>query len=100
MKKRVAMFALGWSVIAGWASAPVELNQATEIDLDGIKGIGPAMSRQMLEARQVGPYTSWSDLMRRVKGLGPRKAQGLSEAGLRVNGQAYPAAQASPATVR
>ena len=96
MKRLIAMFALGWSAIAACAPAPVELNQASEIDLDGIKGIGPAMSRQMLQQRQASPYANWPDLMRRVKGLGTRKAQALSEAGLRVNGQAWPAPTTAP----
>ena len=95
MKHLMAMLLLCWSALAACAPAPVELNQASEIDLDGLKGIGPAMSRQMLQERQTSPYTGWPDLMRRVKGLGARKAQALSQEGLRVNGQPYPAGQAA-----
>jgi competence protein ComEA len=100
MKPLIALFALGWSAIAAGAPALVELNQASEIDLDGIKGIGPAMSRQMLQGRQLGPYAHWPDLMHRVKGLGTHKAQALSEAGLRVNGLAYPGKPASASAAR
>lgn len=100
MKQLIALFALGWGAVAGCAPALVELNQATAIELDGLKGIGPAMSRQMLQTRLIGPYTSWPDLMHRVKGLGSRKAQALSEAGLRVNGLAYPGQPASAPAAR
>ena len=97
MKKYILMSALGWGVITAWAGLPVEINQASEIDLDGLRGIGPAMSRQVLAERQSGAYASWRDLMRRVKGLGERKARALSDEGLRVNGQAYPGAATAAA---
>jgi competence protein ComEA len=70
--------------------AGVEVNSASEADLDGIKGIGPALSRKILVARQQGDFKDWPDLMKRVKGLQPKAAQRLSEAGLTVNGAARP----------
>jgi competence protein ComEA len=76
--------------------AAVDANQASEAELDGLKGIGPALSGKILTARQQGPFTSWQDLMRRVKGIQPRSAGRLSEAGLRVNGASYPDASTPP----
>ena len=69
-----------------WA---LDINTATEADLDGLKGIGPAMSGAMLTERQKQPFKDWADLRRRVKGLGEKKATQLSAEGLTVNGQSY-----------
>lgn len=75
---------------AGTSWAATDVNQASEAELDGLKGIGPALSGKILEARQQGPFTSWQDLMQRVKGIQPKSAARLSEAGLSVNGIRYP----------
>lgn len=83
------------SLLAGTCWAQVELNNATEIDLDGLRGMGPALTRQVLSERQTRTFESWADLLQRVKGIGPKKAGSLSEQGLRVQGQVYaPSARA------
>ena len=71
------------------AFAGVDVNQASEADLDGIKGLGPAPTRLILAARQKADFKSWADLISRVKGLGENSAAKLSEAGLSVNGVSY-----------
>lgn len=71
--------------------AAVDVNTASEAELDGVKGIGPALSGRILKAREQGPFKDWDDLMRRVKGIQPRSARQLTEAGLSVNGAGYPA---------
>jgi competence protein ComEA len=75
----------------------VELNRASEAELDGLKGIGPAMSRRILEARDQAPFQDWSDFLSRVSGVGPRSAARLSAEGLTVNGQPFDAAPGKPA---
>lgn len=72
------------------AHAMVEANSAPAADLMAIKGIGPATSRKILEARQQAPFTDWADLVKRVKGVGAKTAVKMSDSGLRVNGQAWP----------
>ncbi|MBF5006314.1 ComEA family DNA-binding protein [Diaphorobacter caeni] len=82
------------------ALAAVDINKATEAELDGIKGIGPATTRLIVEQRKAGPFTDWADLTRRVKGIGAKRAAKLSGEGLTVNGQPFAAAadaSASPA---
>jgi len=64
-----------------------EVNQATEAELDSVKGLGPASTARILEARSQGLFKDWADLMRRVKGIKPTQAAKLSEAGLRINGK-------------
>lgn len=71
------------------ALAGVEINQASEADLDGIKGLGPATTRLILAERKKAEFKSWADLISRVKGLGENSAAKLSEAGLSVNGVGY-----------
>ena len=78
------------------AFAAVDVNSATVAELDGINGIGPALSARILQARQNGPFTDWQDLMRRVSGIGAKKAGQLSEHGLTVNGTAFASQPADP----
>ena len=65
----------------------LEVNQASEADLDGLRGIGPPFTRRLMAARAEQPFQDWPDLMRRVTGMGPRMAQRLSDQGLTVQGQ-------------
>lgn len=71
----------------------LEINQANVAELDSLKGMGPALSAKVLQAREQAPFQNWSDLMARTSGLGRAKAQQFSEQGLTVNGQPF-----SPAT--
>lgn len=74
-----------FSVSSAWAQ--VDVNKADQAALDGIKGLGPAKSKAILEARtKGGQFKDWSDLETRVKGLGEKSASKLSDAGLTVNG--------------
>ena len=85
-------FALALLLAARLGSAQtLEIAQAREIDLDGLRGLGPATTRLILQERQRQPFKSWKDLMQRTPGIGPKKAAQLSEQGLRVQGQPYPA---------
>jgi competence protein ComEA len=75
--------------------AAVDVNKGTVADLDGIKGVGPAMSKRILEARKEGEFKDWPDLMQRVKGVKEKKAEKLSAEGLTVNGQSFGGATAA-----
>jgi competence protein ComEA len=73
------------SINSAWAQ--VDVNKADQAALDGIKGLGPAKSKAILDARtKGGQFKDWSDLETRVKGLGEKSAIKLSDAGLTVNG--------------
>ena len=85
-------------LFSGLSWAQIELNKASEIDLDSLKGVGPSLTRQVLNERQKGAFTNWADVMQRIKGIGTQKAASLSEQGLRVQGQLYaPSAPTLPA---
>ena len=68
----------------------LELNQATEAELDSLKGMGPALSARVLQARQTRGFADWTDFMRRVPGVGTAKAEAFAAQGLTVNGQGGP----------
>ena len=68
----------------------MEANTATVADLDGLKGMGPALSGRILEAHQHGDFKDWADLQRRVKGVGDKTVRRLAQDGLTVNGGATP----------
>ena len=71
-----------------FAFAQVDVNKADASALDGVKGIGPAMSKTIVDARtKGGDFKDWTDFQKRVKGVGDKRAAQLSKAGLQVNGQ-------------
>lgn len=77
----------------------LEINQANEAELDGLRGIGPPFTRRLLAAREQRLFTDWQDLQARVKGVGPKLSKSLSDQGLTVNGQSYEAlAENTPIT--
>jgi competence protein ComEA len=80
---------------AAVAMAAVDVNKATEAQLDGMKGIGPATSKTILAERKKGDFKDWQDFITRVKGVGEKKAEQFSKEGMTVNGEAYKTAAAS-----
>ena len=71
------------------AQAAIEANKASQAELETIKGIGPALSGKILDARKAGTFKDWADLTERVGGVGPGNAARFSQAGLTVNDAAY-----------
>lgn len=95
---RSALRPLGAAVLLGLclhSAHAVDINQASEADLDAIRGSGPALTARILAARQQAPFDSWRDLMRRVKGIGTATARKWSGQGVTVNGQPWDAAAPS-----
>jgi competence protein ComEA len=80
---------------AAVAMAAVDVNKASEAELDSMKGIGPVTSKAIMAERKKGDFKSWDDFIKRVKGVGEKKASTLSAEGLTVNGEAYKTAAAS-----
>jgi len=72
----------------GFAFAQVDVNKADAAALDSVKGVGPAMSKAIIDERtKGGAFKDWSDFQKRVKGVQQKRATQLSKAGLQVNGQ-------------
>jgi competence protein ComEA len=73
----------------GFAFAQVDVNRADSAALDSIKGVGPSMSKAIIDERtKGGAFKDWADFQKRVKGVADKRAAQLSKAGLQVNGQA------------
>ncbi|MEN9419409.1 MAG: hypothetical protein RI988_3029 [Pseudomonadota bacterium] len=81
--------ALAGTLPAAAVPAAIDVNKASQAELETVKGIGPAMSSKILAARKSGEFKSWDDLMQRVSGMGPGNARRMSQAGLRVAGSAF-----------
>ena len=94
LKKILALVAM---LSAAACFAAVDVNKASAADLDGIKGIGPAMSTKILDERKKGNFKDWTDFVARVKGVGEGNAAKFSKEGLTVNGTPFQDAAAAPA---
>lgn len=79
------------------AQAAVDVNKASQAELETVKGIGPGLSGKILEARKSGAFKDWNDLVERVGGVGPGNAARFSQAGLTVNATSYSAPPAAAA---
>ena len=71
--------------------AAVDVNTATEAELDGVRGIGPGLSGRILQERKRAPFEDWRDFVGRVGGIGHQSAVRLSGEGLTVNGRGFSA---------
>lgn len=74
------------------AFAAVDVNKASQAELEAVPGVGTALSGRVLAERQKGPFKDWADLIQRVRGVGPGSAAKLSKAGLTVGNAEYKAA--------
>ena len=89
MKLIKILIAAALALAGSLAIAAVEVNKASQAELESIKGVGPAMSGRILEARKSGAFKDWPDLAARVKGIGDANAGKFSADGLTVNGAAF-----------
>jgi competence protein ComEA len=60
------------------ATARVDPNSATVVELQRLPGVGPAMAQRIMEEREQGAFVSAADLQR-VRGIGPALAAKLAE---------------------
>ena len=97
-KKLLTLLVATLLATATWAA--VDVNTATEAELDGIKGIGPGLSGRILQERQNAPFKDWVDFIGRVGGVGNKSAVNFSKEGLTVNGKKYSAAAPAKAEAK
>lgn len=102
MIKKLMLAVAALIATMSFAFAQVEVNKADAAALDSIKGVGPKMSKAILDERAKGEFKDWTDLQTRVKGVGDKNAIKLSQAGLLVGGKAIDggAAKAAPAAAK
>ncbi|WP_375508547.1 ComEA family DNA-binding protein [uncultured Caballeronia sp.] len=95
IKKFVAAFTLAVSMASAFAA--VDINAANSDALRGIKGIGPAKAKAILDEREAhGPFKDAAELTKRVKGMGGKTVERLQAEGLTI-GTGTSAAAAAPA---
>jgi competence protein ComEA len=82
--------------LAAFSAAAVDVNKASQAELETVKGIGPGLSAKILKAREAGSFKSWDDFVERVGGVGAGNAGKFSQAGLTVGGNAYNGSGAAP----
>jgi competence protein ComEA len=88
MIKKLMLAVATLAASMSFAFAQVDVNKADAAALDSVKGVGPAMSKTIIDARtKGGDFKDWADFEKRVKGVGDKRAAQLSKAGLQVNGQ-------------
>lgn len=85
-KKLLAFFA---AIAFTGAFAAVDVNKASEAELDSIKGLGPATSQLIVTERKKSEFKSWDDFIARVKGVGEKSAAKFSAEGMTVGGAPY-----------
>ena len=88
------IFATLLALMTAVAFAAVDVNKASQAELEAVKGIGPALSQRLLDERKKSAFKDWSDVIERVKGVGPGNAARFSSGGLTVGGTAYAGAPA------
>lgn len=92
MFKKLLLAVAALIATMGLAFAAVDVNKADQAALDSVKGIGPKLSKTIVDERKKGgDFKDWPDFEKRVKGIGQKNAAALSQNGLTVNGQSLPA---------
>ncbi len=74
-RKLLQLLIVALLALPAWAQ--VDINTATQSELESLPGIGPTKARAILEyRRQHGPFQSVDDLAK-VKGIGPATVERL-----------------------
>lgn len=100
MRVRILCLRLCTALLAGLCSnawAQLNVNTASQAELETLKGVGPQLSEAILAARRERPFRDWADFTARLHGIGPVRAGRLSAAGLRVGELAWEPAPAASA---
>ena len=85
----VRAVALTFAVLASSAGAayasPINVNTATQTELESIKGIGPAKAKTIIAERlDGGHFQDANDLQKRVRGIGMKSVEKMVDNGLTI----------------
>lgn len=76
--------AIGLGLSSAIAS-PINVNSASQSELESIKGLGPAKARAIIAEREEGgSYHDANDLQKRVRGIGMKSVEKLVDNGLTI----------------
>ncbi|ANI99964.1 DNA-binding protein [Polynucleobacter wuianus] len=66
-------------------ASPINVNTATQSELESIKGIGPSKARTIISERtDGGHFQDANDLQKRVRGIGMRSVEKMVDNGLTI----------------
>ena len=78
-----ALLAMGGLGIA--AAEPINVNTATQSELESIKGIGPSKAKTIIAERlDGGHFQDANDLQKRVRGIGMKSVEKMVDNGLSI----------------
>ena len=78
----LALFSLG---ISSAIAAPINVNTATQAELESIKGIGPSKAKTIIAERtDGGHFQDANDLQKRVRGIGMKTVEKMVDNGLTI----------------
>lgn len=79
------LFAVMIAVSGLGAASPVNINTATQSELENIKGIGPSKAKMIIAERlDGGSFQDANDLQKRVRGIGMRSVEKMVDNGLTI----------------
>lgn len=83
---RATTLAFAFAVLPfGATASPVNVNTATQTELESIKGIGPAKAKTIISERlDGGHFQDANDLQKRVRGIGMRSVEKMVDNGLTI----------------
>ena len=76
MKKLFLLFVTLFA-LTGTAYAAVNINTATQVELETLKGIGPAKAKAIIDHRKKNGLFKSADDLQKVSGIGPVTVQKL-----------------------
>ena len=79
-----ALHAIALGIGFAGAASALDANTATQAELETLRGVGPALSARIVEARRTRPFADLDDLKGRVRGIGDSNLRRMREAGLAV----------------
>ena len=97
--KRARLLVVPLLLAVASIAAALEVNTASQAELESLKGVRTVLSAKLIKARSVQAFTDWSDLMKRMPGVRAATAARLSAGGLTVAGAPYADAAAAAAAV-
>jgi competence protein ComEA len=79
------VFSVFVAVTALAAASPINVNTATQSELESIKGIGPSKAKTIIAERlDGGHFQDANDLQKRVRGIGMKSVEKMVDNGLTI----------------
>jgi competence ComEA-like helix-hairpin-helix protein len=85
MRAAVVSAVLATAAIGSALASPVNVNTATQSELESIKGIGPSKAKTIITERlDGGHFQDANDLQKRVRGIGMKSVEKMVDNGLTI----------------